>query len=103
MLEQLQDLLGRYARDMVTNFEGVVTTVSLDLYGCVQVVLTPGKDKEGRLIDGHWFDVNRVVITSLPDHKIMRPPNYEAYKSLHDYDRGAAEKPPLSSRAPDDL
>ncbi len=33
--------LGLKAEDMVTGFKGVVSTVSFDLYGCIQAVLTP--------------------------------------------------------------
>ncbi len=38
--------LGLQVRDEVTGFSGVVTSMSFDLYGCIQAVVTP-KVKEG--------------------------------------------------------
>ena len=49
------ELLGFRAEDRVTGFKGVVTSVSFDLYGCIQVALNPGMNKDGKLEDGHWF------------------------------------------------
>lgn len=59
-LQQYFDLLGLKAKDKVTGFEGVISSVAFDLYGCVQFVLLPPVDKEGKPKDGHWFDSNRV-------------------------------------------
>ena len=52
-------VLGFSAKDKVTGFEGVVSTVSFDLYGCIQVVLTPPV-KDGRMMEGSWFDITRL-------------------------------------------
>lgn len=81
-------LLGLTAKDKVTGFSGVITTMSFDLYGCVQAVVTPPVDKEGKRHDGHWFDVTRLLI-SVKDKPAMPVPNYdEAY-----LEHGPAEKP----------
>ncbi len=56
--------LGFKAKDIVTGFAGVITLVSFDLYGCVQIVVTPGVDKDGKTIDGRWFDVTRLEMKS---------------------------------------
>jgi hypothetical protein len=64
-LQKAIDLLGFKAKDVITNFEGVITSVSFDLYGCIQVILKPQKVKEdGTTSHGEWFDINRLKITS---------------------------------------
>ncbi len=69
-------LLGLKVRDAVTGSEGVVTSLSFDLYGCIQAVVTPSADKEGAIKDGHWLDVTRLVVL---DHKpVMDLPNFES-------------------------
>ena len=73
-------LLGLRVKDKVTGFKGVCTSVSYDLYGCVQVIINPGCDDAGKPMDGGWYDVNRIEII-LPD-VVMTPPefNYEEEK-----------------------
>ena len=34
-------LLGLKVKDKVTGFTGIITSVSFDLYGCIQVIITP--------------------------------------------------------------
>ena len=67
-------LLGMKARDCVTGFEGVVTSISFDLYGCNSALINPGLDKEGKTKDSHWFDINRLKIIS--KHPVMRQPEF---------------------------
>ena len=83
------DWLGYHARDRVTGFTGVADSVCFDLYGCVQVSLTPqspASDKEWK--PGRWFDVKRLERTS--DTRVMEPPRYSAPGS----EIGAADKAP---------
>lgn len=54
--------LGRTAKDVITGFNGVISLVSFDLYGCVQFVITPPVDKDGNAVDGRWFDVTRLEL-----------------------------------------
>ncbi len=61
-MKEAMNLLGLKARDLVTGFEGVVTTVAFDLYGCIQAVVTPPV-KDGKREDGQWFDTKRLEIT----------------------------------------
>jgi len=67
--------LGMEGKDKVTGFKGVISSLSLDLYGCVQVVLTPKITKDGKIADGHWFDITRVEVTG--KNPVMEVPNYE--------------------------
>jgi len=67
------ELLGLRAKDAVTGFNGVITSISFDLYGCVQAVVTPKINADSEIKDGRWFDVTRLKITgkkrviALPD------------------------------------
>jgi len=90
------DLLGKTARDRVTGFEGVVSSVSFDLYGCIQAAVTPSVDKDGKTRDGHWFDVNRLEITDetrrMPVPAFAKtPPQFGRTPATHTH--GPAEKP----------
>ena len=68
-------LLGTKVHDKVTGFSGVVSSVSFDLYGCVQVIVTPGLDKDGKHQDGHWFDAKRLVVDDAKP--VMEVPTFE--------------------------
>lgn len=87
-MKSYMDLIGLRARDLVTRLEGVVTSVCFDLYGCVQICLTPGiNDKDGKLGEQYWFDFKRIEI--LNKTPVMPVPSY----GLPGTEAGAAEKP----------
>lgn len=70
------DLLGHKVKDKVSDFEGVVISMSFDLYGCIQADVRPtGLDKDGKLIQGSWLDVNRLKVLS--KKPLMEVPNFE--------------------------
>jgi len=58
------ELLGYHVIDVVTGFKGVVSSISFDLYGCVQAIVSPKMDKDGGIGDGRWFDTKRLRTTS---------------------------------------
>lgn len=66
--------LGHQCRDKVTGLEGVITHVGFDLYGCVQAIVHPGVDKEGKLKDTIWFDIERLEITHTTP--VMKQPDF---------------------------
>jgi hypothetical protein len=68
-------LLGYKVRDVVTGFGGVVSSITFDLYGCVQGLVTPEKDKEGKLGEPFWFDVKR--LEPLSKKPVMAVPSYQ--------------------------
>lgn len=73
-MEKHLDLLGRIVTDKVTNFTGVVTSVSVDLYGCVQVIATPQQTAKGDKNSdekSRWLDVNRLEVK--PGKRVMEP------------------------------
>jgi hypothetical protein len=86
-MNQFLELLGFKVRDRVTGFAGVVTSVSFDLYGCVQCVVTPPIDAKGETTDPLWFDEKRLEVVD-PTPVLAAP--------LFDYViPGPAEKPAM--------
>jgi len=82
--QELMELLGMKVVDKVTEFKGVVTSISFDLYGCIQVLVSPGTDEQGKYRDSRWFDTQRLRVTS--KKPVMERPNFEGEK-------GPVEKP----------
>ncbi len=82
------DLLGRKATDRVTGFKGVITSVSFDLYGCVQAILHPRCNDKGRA-EPHWFDIARLIVTGDP---VMPRPDW-GIDPVAEGKKGPAEKP----------
>lgn len=84
-------LLGRCGKDKVTGFVGVITSVGFDLFGCIQVVLSP-QVRDGKTEDGRWFDVQRIELTS--ESRVMPVPAFSAVATEPEkYKHGAADKP----------
>ena|ERR1035437_6233368 len=52
-------MLGLNVRDRVTGFKGMLSSVSFDVYGCVQGLVTP-PIVDGKLQDMNWFDLKRL-------------------------------------------
>lgn len=82
-------LLGRTATDKVTKFRGTVTTISFDLYGCVQAIVTPPVGEKLELRDGRWFDVCRLHVYG---ERCMEPPNFEEGPEARG-EKGGYDKP----------
>jgi len=87
------EILGHKVKDKVTGFKGVATSISFDLYGCVQIIIHPPMDKEGKHKDGMWFDIARVEITH--SKRVMPVPKFEINneEAILKAEKGAAEKP----------
>lgn len=84
------DLLGKTAVDVVTGYSGVITTMSFDLYGCIQAVITPRIDDKGESSSGKWFDITRLDITD--DNPVMALPDFsKGY--IAEGKKGCADKP----------
>ncbi len=86
-------ILGKKVQDRVTKLDGVATSVSFDLYGCVQVVVNPGLDKDGKHRELAWFDIARLKVLS--DKPVMGPPDY-LVGAVAEGLKGSAEKPPVA-------
>jgi hypothetical protein len=83
-------LLGTNVKCRVTGFTGVVSSISFDLFGCIQAVVNPGVDADGKPKDSHWFDINRLEI--LDPKPVMQPPNFD-FGRVAEGRKGPAEKP----------
>lgn len=87
------NLLGKKAKDKITGSVGVIISVCFDLFGCIQVILNPGRiDKDGKEIPTiGWIDINRLTIKN--EKRVMEHPDfnvkYNNIKSVH----GPAAKP----------
>lgn len=82
------NLLGFKVRDRITGFAGVVTSVSFDLYGCVQVLVQPPMGVvDNATPDQRWFDEKRLEV--LEGGPVMPAPTFEATIP------GPAEKPAM--------
>lgn len=85
-------MLGLRVTDKVTGFKGVCTSVCFDLYGCVQATINPGLDKDGKPMEGRWYDIARLGIDAL--EPVMQPPNFEI-GPVAEGKHGCEEKPAL--------
>lgn len=93
-IKQHLDWLGFKVKDKTTGFTGVVTSISFDLYGCIQAIVNPAMTKEGKLQDAHYFDVSR--LQKIGKSRVMELPNYD-FGVIAEGKQGAAEKPDLLS------
>lgn len=71
------DLLGRNIEDRITRMKGVVSSVSFDLQGCVQALISPGVLADGKLGDSYWLDVSRLEIRG---GRVMEPQQFDINK-----------------------
>ena len=83
------DLLGFKVRDVVTGFTGIFTCVSFDLYGCVQALVNPGLDKDGKNQESRWYDLKR--LERLSDGPVMAVPNFEVVLGGQDLPRFSSQ------------
>jgi len=83
-------LLGKEVEDVVTGMSGIVASVSFDLYGCIQAIINPGLDKDGKPKEQYWYDVTRLKV--LKGKPVMEPPPYDC-AAVAEGRRGPAEKP----------
>jgi hypothetical protein len=60
-MEKYLSWLGLEVRDCVTGLEGVITSISFDICGCIQGLLTP-KAIGGTRSDSCWLDLKRLVV-----------------------------------------
>jgi hypothetical protein len=77
LIKKHLDLLGHEVKDKVSDYEGVVISMSFDLYGCIQADVWPKQltKEDGSVRQGLWLDVSRLSKTS--DAPLMEQPNFE--------------------------
>lgn len=82
-------VLGLRVTDKVTGFHGVATSLSFDLYGCIQFLVTPAAGEHGQQDNSGWYDAHRLTITD--ESPVMDLPYF-------DFETGPAEKPTIMRR-----
>lgn len=55
-------MLGYKVKDRITGFTGVVTGQVKYISGCNQALVVPAVDKDGKLVEGQWFDEQRLDV-----------------------------------------
>lgn len=76
LIKKHLELLGHEVKDKVSDFNGVVISISFDLYGCIQADVRPKTLKEdGTIAIGMWLDVSRLEVVS--KKPLMNQPNFE--------------------------
>lgn len=92
-METLVGVLGIRVQDMATGLIGVVTSVSFDLSGCLQVLIAPPAKEDGTLPERAWFDIGRVQMLN----RVVDAPGFSAYtlpkEKREDGVRGTEPKP----------
>jgi hypothetical protein len=87
VIKESIELLGLEAKDRVTGFNGVIASVTFDLYGCVQAIVTPPVDKDGKTREGNWFDIKRLET----GRRVMAAPQFELMEKSQE--PGPGERP----------
>jgi hypothetical protein len=91
-IRQHLSILGHKVEDKVTGFKGVVSSVSFDLYGCVQVIVTPPVNKDATMGESKWFDIARLTVTS--KEPVLPMPSFTGdAEQIATGKKGPAEKP----------
>lgn len=54
--------LGQKARDIITGLEGIITSRTEYLTGCIHCGIQPQSLKDGKMIDPEWIDQSRLVL-----------------------------------------
>lgn len=67
-------ILGLPVRDKVTKFNGFASSVVYDLYGCIQVAITPEMMEGRNPGETKWYDITRLEV--LGDKPVVELPDY---------------------------
>lgn len=89
MIKKHVNLLGKKGRDRITGTEGIITSVSFDLYGCVQAIITTQDESKE---SNYWRDVCRIEITD-PDRALPLPSFDPTPEQIASGGKGPAMKP----------
>lgn len=54
--------LGDKVRDRISGFEGIATARVEYINGCIQFCIKPKMLKDGKVIDGEYFDVDQIEV-----------------------------------------
>ena len=94
MINEHMKILGMKIKDRVTGAKGIATSISFDLYGCIQVVMVAEADKDGKTEGGTWYDIQRLQV--IGKKAVMPAPDFMR-GAIAEGKKGPAEKPSRSS------
>jgi len=57
--------LGVEVKDKVTGLRGIITGYTKYINGCVQWLVKPPVDKDGKLVDGCWIDTVQLEVVGI--------------------------------------
>lgn len=96
-LKKHLELLGCRVKDRVTGFTGVATSVTFDLYGCIQAIVNPGVNSDGKIGESMWFDVSRLEV--LDAKPVMARPQFDwSPAAVSAGAKGPGERPSYTPR-----
>ena len=58
--------LGTTVRDKITGLEGITTGRCEYISGCVQLLVQPMIDRDGKYVENRWFDEDRLAVLDRP-------------------------------------
>ena len=77
----MDEKFGKKARDKVTGLVGIITGKIVWMYGCNQYCVVPPVDKDGKVVEGSWFDEGRIEIIE----GAIEPKDVQAARNGADY------------------
>lgn len=83
--------LGSKVRDSISGFTGIATGRSDFQYGCSRILIEPSELHDGKPVEGHWFDEQRVELVE------VRKPAVSPVSSARS---GGPQNDPKPSRQP---
>jgi hypothetical protein len=82
----IEKFIGYTVKDVVTGFEGVAVSITFDMAGCIQAVVSPPAGEKGKREDPCYFDVKRLQVTGTT--RVLPLPSY-----MSDTVDGPSERP----------
>ena len=59
-MDEYLKLMGYECEDRITGYKGIATSISFDLYGTIEMTLTPKTQEEKEARWGQWFHASRI-------------------------------------------
>lgn len=89
--------LGLYGRDRVHGDEGYITSIGFDLYGCLQLLISPVGQTDVDKRKSYWYDESRIQIDTAKERVMPVPAQFLEQPAIERAApaamRGPAEKP----------
>ena len=67
--QAIDKFIGKKIKDKVSGMSGVVVSVTYFLNGCIRLSIQPPIDKDGKMRDERWFDIQQIELVEKPAEK----------------------------------